>query len=240
MERREALLAAIDHGRKLGDELAGRLTADERAEHGTYETWAPKDVFAHVAEWLARDLERLEITDGPLPVFGDDDLETVNQVVFAEHAEKSWDEVTRFFADTFDATRRRVEEMNAEELERDRELTDGSTRTAWRMIASHALMHLSPHIAIVYHRRNDPEMAAELEELTARVLLDLDDSPEWVGTAKYNLACHHALNGDPKRAIALLREALAKNPKLVDWSRRDSDLDGIRDDADFETVYAGT
>lgn len=64
MEKRAALPAVIDHGRKLGDELAGRLTADERARNGTYETWAPKDVFAHVAEWLARDLQRLEITDG--------------------------------------------------------------------------------------------------------------------------------------------------------------------------------
>ncbi|MEE8441939.1 MAG: ClbS/DfsB family four-helix bundle protein, partial [Spirochaetia bacterium] len=213
MERKTALLALIDHGRKLGDELGRRLSADERAEHGTYETWAPKDGLAHVANWLARDLERLDITDGPLPSFGEGDLEAKNQAIFAEHAGKSWDEVAGFFADTFDEARRRVEEMSAEELERDQEYADGSTRTVWRAIAGHALMHLSPHIAIVYHRRNDPEMAGELEESTARVLLDLDDSPEWVGTTKYNLACHYALIGNAKRAITLLREALAKNPE---------------------------
>ena len=240
MGKKAALLALIDHGRKLGDELAERLTADERAASGTYETWAPKDVFAHVAEWLSRDLGRLEIVDGPLPNYGGEDLEPVNEAIFAEHAGKSWDEVARFFADTFDAARRLVAEMSADELEREREFSDGSTRTAWRMIAGHSLMHLTPHIAIVYQRRNEPEKEGELEESTARVLLDLDDSPEWVGTTKYNLACHHARNENPKRAIALLREALSKNPKLIDWSKEDPDFERIRDDPDFASVYGET
>ncbi len=240
MERKAALLALIDHGRKLGDDLTRRLTADERAANGTYETWAPKDVFAHVADWLARDLERLDITDGPLPSFGESDLEAKNRAIFAEHSGRSWDEVARFIADTFDEARRRVKEMSTGELEREREFADGSTRTAWRMIAGHALMHLSSHIAIVYHRRNDLETATEIEESTAGVLLDLDDSAEWVGTMKYNLACYYALNDNPKRAIALLREALAKNPGLVDWSKHDSDFDAIRADPNFESVYAGT
>ncbi len=239
MERKTALLAVIKHGRKLGDDLAGRLRSDERSANGTYEIWAPKDVFAHVAEWLHRDLERLQITDGPLPIVGEAGLETANEAIFAEHAAKSWDEVAGFFADTLDEAKRQVEEMSAEELERERKYTDGSTRAPWRTLAGHVLMHLSPHFGVVYQRRDEPEKATELGESTARVLLDLDDSPEWIGTTKYNLACHYATTGNPKRAITLLREALAKNPKLIDWSQRDSDLDVIRDDPDFETIYAG-
>ena len=240
VERKTALLAVIDLGRKLGDDLAERLSSDERSANGTYEVWAPKDVFAHVAEWLARDLERLKTTDGPLSFVGEANLEPVNQAIFAEHAAKSWDEVAGFFADTLDEAKRRVEGMSAEDLERERKYADGSSRAPWRTLAGHALMHLSPHLGVVYQRRNEPNMAMELGESTARALLDLDDSPEWIGTTKYNLACHYATSGNPKRAIALLREALAKNPKLIDWSKRDSDLDGIRDDPDFETIYAGT
>jgi len=240
MERKTALLAAVDLGRKLGDDLAGRLSNEERAARGSYERWAPKDVFSHATEWLSRDLERLEITTGPIPSVGAEDLEPANQAIFAEHDEKSWDEVVGFFGNMFDEARRREEEMSAEEPERERKLSDGSTRTAWRMIAGHALMHLSPHFGVVYDRRNEPEMATELQESTARALLDLDDTPEWVGTITYNLACRHALNGSAKRAIALLPEALGKNPKLIDWSKQDSDFDGIRDDPDFESVYDGT
>ncbi|MBU8914071.1 MAG: hypothetical protein KOO61_08620, partial [Spirochaetales bacterium] len=187
----------------------------------------------------SRDLERLEITTGPIPAVGAEELEPTNQAIFAGHAEETWDDAARFFADTFDAARRRVVEMSGDELERDREFADGSTRTAWRMIAGHALMHLSPHFGVVYDRRNEPEMATELEETTARALLDLDDTPEWVGTITYNLACHHALIGNAKRTIALLREALIKNPGITDWSKQDSDLDAIRDDPDFESVYDG-
>lgn len=239
VERKSALLAVINHGRKLGDDLAERLSSDERSANGTYEVWAPKDVFAHVAEWLARDLERLKTTDGPLPVVREDDLEQTNQAIFAKHAEKSWNEIAGFFADTLDEAKRRVKEMSAKELERERMYVDGSSRAPWRTLAGHALMHLSPHFGVVYQRRGEPKMATELEKSTARALLDLDDSPEWVGTTNYNLACHYALTGKAKRAIALLREALTKNPELIDWSKRDSDLDGIRDDPDFETMYAG-
>ena len=240
MERKTALLAAVDLGRKLGDDLAGRLSNEEHAARGSYERWAPKDVFAHATEWLSRDLERLEITGGPMPFIGAEELEPANQAIFAEHAKKTWDDVARFFADTFDAARRWVVETSPEELERGRESADRSTRTAWKMIAGHALMHLSPHFGVVYDRRNEPEMATELQESTARALLDLDDTPEWVGTITYNLACHHALTGNAKRAIALLREALTKNPGITDWSKQDSDFDGIRDDPDFESVYDGT
>ena len=239
MERKSALLAVISHGRKLGDDLAELLSSDERSANGTYEVWAPKDVFAHVAEWLHRDLERLQITDSPLPVVGEADLEMANEAIFAKHAAKSWDEVAGFFAETLDEAKRQVEEMNVEELERKRKYADGSTRAPWRTLAGHVLMHLSPHFGVVYQRRNEPEKATELQESTARALLDLDDSPEWIGTTKYNLACHYATTGNPKRAIALLREALAKNPKLTDWSKRDSDLDRIREDPEFETIYGG-
>jgi hypothetical protein len=239
MDRKEALLAMIDYGMKQGDDLAERLSDEEKASAGTYERWAPKDVFAHVAEWLRRDVERLNASVEPMPFVEADELDQMNQAIFAEHEKKDWGAVVEFFTSTFNDARRCVQAMSEEDLDRDREYSNGSKRTAWRMVAAHAVMHLSGHFAVVYDRMGDPAAATALEESTARILPTVDGSPEWIGTASYNLACHHALRGNPARAIELLGEALAGNPGLIEWSRSDSDLDRIRDNPAFESAYAG-
>jgi len=48
-----------------------------------------------------------------------------------------------------------------------------------------------------------------------------------LGDALYNLACVYATTGRADEARALLPEAIARNPRLESWSRRDPDLAGI-------------
>jgi quercetin dioxygenase-like cupin family protein len=55
----------------------------------------------------------------------------------------------------------------------------------------------------------------------------------------YTLACFESLAGDSDSAIEHLREAAAREPKIADWSKDDSDLDPIRGDPRFESAVAG-
>ena len=48
---------------------------------------------------------------------------------------------------------------------------------------------------------------------------------------------NYALIGQNNRAIALLKEALNLDSNLIEWSKKDSDFDKIRDDAEFSKVY---
>ena len=69
------------------------------------------------------------------------------------------------------------------------------------------------------------------------MLAGLSDSPQWKGVLTYNLACQYSLSGEKDRAVALLREGLALDPSLTEWSKQDPDFDPIRADPDYQAIY---
>jgi hypothetical protein len=73
-----------------------------------------------------------------------------------------------------------------------------------------------------------------MQVAVTEALLALSD---WRNVARYNLACFYALTGQKKKAMAELRESLQTNPDLIEWSKRDSDLDSLRDDPAFQALY---
>jgi tetratricopeptide (TPR) repeat protein len=85
--------------------------------------------------------------------------------------------------------------------------------------------------------RGDKEYATELQEKTAKLLSELDESQSWQGTVRYNLACHYALAGETETAIEKLREALELNPELTEWSKEDADLASIREEPGYIALY---
>jgi len=142
----------------------------------------------------------------------------------------------QFAEDTFSAALRVTESMSEDELTRPRQFADGNTRTAWHMIASHALTHVVPHLTLICRRNGLDDLPEKMELRAADALLALDDGPAFVGTVKYNLACHFALAGQADRAISLLAEALEKNPALKAWARDDDDLISLREDSRFANL----
>lgn len=52
----------------------------------------------------------------------------------------------------------------------------------------------------------------------------------------YNAACNYALMGESDRAIALLKQAVAKGFKDFEWMRKDPDLESIRNDPRFQSL----
>lgn len=56
------------------------------------------------------------------------------------------------------------------------------------------------------------------------------------GGIKYNVACFYALEGEPDRAIDILRQALDAGFGRRDWIDNDPDLDSLRDDNRFRDL----
>lgn len=55
----------------------------------------------------------------------------------------------------------------------------------------------------------------------------------------YTLACFESLAGDSDSALDHLRQAAAREPRVANWAKDDSDLDPIREDPRFESAVAG-
>jgi tetratricopeptide (TPR) repeat protein len=237
VKRKHALLSILESGLDAGDELEERLPDEAKARTGTWEIWAPKDALCHVADWLERDIQRLTSPVRPMPSVSPDDLEEANKAVFAKYEEKSWADAVAFYRAILGETRRYVNGLGESELEEQIEREGGQTAAVWRIIAGHASWHLSLHLAAVYRREGMKEHATALEERTASLVAELDDSDTWQGTIKYNLACNYALCGDTVKAIELLGEAFWLNESLVEWSRTDPDLAVLRNDPQYTALY---
>jgi tetratricopeptide (TPR) repeat protein len=54
----------------------------------------------------------------------------------------------------------------------------------------------------------------------------------------YQLACYHALAGDPEHALDHFEQAIAGDPRVREWAASDSDLDSLRDDPRFAAITA--
>jgi len=111
-------------------------------------------------------------------------------------------------------------------------------RPLWRLIVNGGYVHpVAMHLNPILIEHGHKEHATAVQEKGTRLLRALDDSPDWLGVLRYNTACHHALIGESEKAIAELREALAMNPGLTEWSKEDSDLASLRGMPEYEAIY---
>ena len=239
MERKKALTDLCEYALRLLAEFETTIPAAELNDRGSYESWSPKDMTAHIAYWLDRDIASLDMESGTAPWISEEDLEEHNQKVFETYRDASWTDVREYFIDVFSRSKEILASMSEEELNDDIVRSDGSTRAIWRAIAGHAGMHMSSHFAMVSRRRGDLEGATAIEEKASELLLLVDDSSTWKGTIRYNTACHYALSGSTAKAIELLNEAFALRDELIDLSKNDPDFDSLRGIRDFEALYNG-
>jgi hypothetical protein len=238
MELKSKLIELIEHTSKEEQALFARLSEDERAVRGEPDRWSPKDTIAHVAAWKTRLAEYLATAArGETPV-RDEDYEAVNVQIFEENRDRSWPEILEEAAGASRQLVEQVERTSEAELRDTETLPWQGERPLWRVMVGTGTIHpLAMHLGPLLIERGEKEYATALQEKTARMLSELDESQSWQGLVRYNLACHYALAGETGTAIEKLGEALELNPGLTEWSKEDADLASLREEPGYKALY---
>jgi hypothetical protein len=221
--------------------LDAKLSAEEKSSLGEENRWSAKDMVFHMAGWKERLAANLAaVAAGEAPV-RNDDFQTINADDFKMNRERSWAEALRQAEAASEQLIAQVEARSEDELRSTDALPWLAGRPVWQLIAGNGCVHpLAMHLGPFSIQRGDKAYAGRLQAEFAGLLDALDDGGVWRGTVRYNLACHHALAGEAEKAIDALREAFRLNPDLIAWSKEDTDLAPIRNEAGFRQLYAAS
>jgi hypothetical protein len=242
MVSKAKLIDVLDYSLGEVRHFVEELSPEQRAETGTVEHWSAKDVLAHFTEWTARlvnDLELIAANDEPSepPSVGESD-DDANAKIFAHYQYQSWDEVITKAERTQLAVRAYALAATEQELNESQPVPWREARPLWRTLVGSAVEHTILHLGYYQIGKGNQAGAARLQQTLASRMLDLDDSPSWRGAQIYNLACIEALTGNRDTALTHLAEALRLAPELIEWSKEDQDLAGLRQDPAYEALYA--
>jgi tetratricopeptide (TPR) repeat protein len=237
MDLKERLQSLIKLAYKEERTLIVVLDNKERTATGKINRWSVKDIIAHIAYWKDCTVNNILATlreENP-DVRGD--FNKINAEIFKLNKKKSWNNITLDLKRVHDSAVECVKTIPDDVLVDVNTLPWQEGKTLWRIIAGTFYVHPIAHLAEYYFDRGDSNYAVKLYEQSAALARELSDSPEWLGVVIYNLACGYALSNRHKRAIGELSKALKLNPDLIEWSKKDSDLDSIRKYKEYKLMY---
>lgn len=233
---KQAVLELLERGHELQHDWIAGLDEAERAATGAPDQWAARDILSHMAFWQQEQADRVAAArrgDRPREL-GDDD--TVNREAFEQRRAWPWQRVAE------DAERAYANVVAEVRAAGDDLLTDAaqlpwpSERPLWSSVLGNGFDHIFEHVARFYIARGDEVRAsAILERMRAQTALA--DVPGRRAVTLYNVACFYATMGRAEQAAPLLVESFRLDPALIEWSKQDSDLDSLRERADFQALY---
>jgi tetratricopeptide (TPR) repeat protein len=223
---KDELLRAVDEGREREAELEA-LVVDAPADPDG--RWTVKDHLAHVSWWRSRNVQTLDAvrTGGALPPPTVDQGEKQNAIVYAQVKDRPAAQVIREARESWAALRRAIADSTEEDLKKPQ--PRGPEAELWELVPG-TIGHSGTHVWSCLLDAGDEERAMEIARWGADVEARFFNTPEKLADSRYNLACVYARLGRADEAIPLLREALAANPELAAWARKDADLDRIREE----------
>lgn len=210
------------------------LSKEEKSRKGSLKKWSAKDVFSHLVFWGNHFNAQLSKAKegGKGPTAGDY-FDKVNDGVLYQHMEQLFDEALKEYNDSYETSKNLLNGYSTDKLNDNAiyEYLDG------RSIVDRALgtfgWHIAYHLSDYYLKENQTEKAVKLQEnYTEKLKL----FPSWEANAIYNLACFYTQIGENKKAIANLKPAFLARPDLIEWSKKDSDLDPLREEPDFKKL----
>ena len=237
---RAGIVSLLEHMRSEERLFEQRLSAAERTREGAPTQWSAKAVLAHIAEFRAEQIVRLEAArDGveppefPLRDHADQEL-------YAAVIARSWNDVGA----AAEHTAARLGELT-ETLPERVLFTAGvfpwlHGRALWAQVLVRGVWHPSAHLHQYLAERGHFERVVELQEsvLDAATRAGIPNSPGGRPFALYNLACARSLVGEIEAALDELAEAVRLDPALAAAARDDDDLRTVRADARFEAAVA--
>ena len=237
MSLKEQLLAALEQGGRDQCAFMDGLPEAERSAAGTYEQWRAKDGLAHIAYWQEHRAIALEaMAQGKEPPRAAANVEAANAACFERFGNRAWDEVRAYAEQALTRLTNAVRALDDTVL--GAPPPSGGERPLWQELTGTSYTHPLAHLAEFYSTHGATARAGQLWLEWGRRVAPLDDAGDWQGYVHYNVACGLALSGNPKPAIAELREALRLRPSLTSWSRQDSDLTTLHGLPEFRELYA--
>ncbi len=237
MDRLTRVIQLLEQAWQMEHQFLIEEPVEERDRPGTFEHWSRKDVIAHIETWnelLAANIQA-SLSGGTPVDHGDPDVK--NKEIFETHCSKTWQEVFDYAARAHQCLIDAVVLLGNEGLERGDVIPWADVQPGWRYIGGGTFNHTLIHLGEYYRDRGDIGRYVSYLEKMCQLSAGLDDDPSWRGNIDYNLACAHALSGQKQRALEELCEALRLNPRLVEWSKQDPDLESLRDDPAYQALY---
>ena len=235
--KKNILSNLLEQSYQAGKDFVAGLSDEDRETDGSLETWTAKDMFAHIEHWKKYHADNLlGALEGKTPPQIEDG-DHANEQVYYQYREQPWAEIEALMKSSYEQMKKALSAFGEDELERSDRFSWQNERPLWRIMVGNIYMHPVIHLAEWYGKKGELSRVAEMYQEMTRLTSDLDDGPDWQSTIRYNNACSYSLLGEKEKAIQLLGEALELNPDFKEWSKRDPDLDPIREEAGYKALY---
>jgi len=220
--------------RKEIDAFVNGLTPEQKAERGSLQKWSAKDILAHLVFWSCHFNRMLEkgLAGETVPIAGDY-YDILNDGVWLRHLDQPFDEAHAEEEAAYHKTVQLLESISADDLSDTKKFAFLKGRSLLDRVLGTDGWHVAAHISDYYLKNGQLDKARQLQEFYTEKLRTF---PTWKGTAIYNLACFYSLNGMKEKALENLKIAFKEHPELIEWSAKDSDMDPLREDAEFQTL----
>jgi len=216
--------------------IAG-LSDAQRAQVGTPDKWSAKDQVAHNASAQGRHAEIFRSVERGEPPEKIQDIDEHNLVAFQKYHNHSWPEIIAAVDASYAALLALLERYSEAYLTTPNGLMLPLDNPPWRLFMTSGFTHPMLHFADYYLEHGDMERATAFQKRLAEGTASLGDDDSR-GIADYNLACFYAKTGQEDSALALLPNAMKLAPRLVEWSKQDTDLVSLQAEPAFQALYA--
>lgn len=234
-QQADQVVALIEYMRGEQENLYASLPNNVRTSDGTWEVWGPKDVLGHFYFWQNNLLKIFNGLDQTPPE--EEPFMERNRKNYLDLEHSPYSEVYAAYKKSLDELIARTKTFSDAELSEPQRFARIPNGTLQGTILGNTYSHMVTHLAELVSKYGNAEQGHQLQETATQKLIDFDPSPRTKGVALYNLACASALSGQSARAIELLRETFPLRPDLVEFSKEDTDFNGVRHLPEFQALY---
>jgi phage shock protein E len=237
---KSTILELLHFAHQQEQKLMSTLSESEQSASGTSDHWSAKDFLVSIMLWKELQTQKLAsaVRGETPPEWRDEQL--VNQIntnALEKYRNISFQDVQQEAERIFRAFIAQVESMSEEELTDAGRYDWSNGEALWQETLGNGLWFPFTQMVALSMQRGDRQTAVQLQEALLEAVRRANLPPNAIGATLYNQACFYATNGWPEKALSLLPEALRLRPTLVEWSRHDHDLDGLRADPRFQALY---
>jgi tetratricopeptide (TPR) repeat protein len=234
MRVKKEMLDLFSSLREELNRIVNGLTDGQKQMRGSLQGWGVKDMLTHLAFWGGHFNSQLEAarTGSHVPEAGDY-YEILNDGILLRTMDKPFEDARREEEAAFEKSISLLEAVSPDDLMDPKKYAFMNGRTLLDRALGTECWHVVSHISDYYIKQGQYDKAALLQEdFTTRLLT----FPTWKPNAYYNLACFYSLNGKKEKALENLELAFNEKPDLKEWSKKDSDIDPLREEKGYQSL----